>query len=283
MVGGVGLLELLAREREHPGDIGGDVAVADHDDALPRGDLRLRRADRPPDGIPGEDLPGLAAATEFVAWYNGHPDFRDLDFDLSGPTRGDHRQRQRRDRLSPACSRWRADELAKTDVADHALEVLRDSASARSSSSAAAARPRPPSRTRSCASSATCADADVIVDPAEMRASTRRAPCRSRGGRADRTAATSRSSRVRRPRAAGAAPSASHCASCARRSRSRATARVERIEIGRTTSSTSRTTGRSAPAATDRREMIDCGLVLRSIGYKGVARCPACPSTSAAA
>jgi len=35
-------------------------------------------------GIPGEDLPGSFPATEFVAWYNGHPDFQHLEFDLSG-------------------------------------------------------------------------------------------------------------------------------------------------------------------------------------------------------
>src|SRR5204862_6727549 len=34
-------------------------------------------------GIPGEDLPGSWAATEFVAWYNGHPDYQQLEFDLS--------------------------------------------------------------------------------------------------------------------------------------------------------------------------------------------------------
>lgn len=34
-------------------------------------------------GIPGEDLRGSHPATEFVAWYNGHPDFRDCHFDLS--------------------------------------------------------------------------------------------------------------------------------------------------------------------------------------------------------
>src|SRR3990172_7278130 len=34
-------------------------------------------------GIPGEDLPGSWPATELVAWYNGHPDFQDLTFDLS--------------------------------------------------------------------------------------------------------------------------------------------------------------------------------------------------------
>ena len=33
--------------------------------------------------IPGEDLPGSHAATEFVAWYNGHPDYRDRQFDFS--------------------------------------------------------------------------------------------------------------------------------------------------------------------------------------------------------
>jgi ferredoxin/flavodoxin---NADP+ reductase len=35
-------------------------------------------------GIPGEDLPGSRPATELVAWYNGHPDFQHLEFDLSG-------------------------------------------------------------------------------------------------------------------------------------------------------------------------------------------------------
>ena len=33
-------------------------------------------------GIPGEDLPGSWSAFEFVAWYNGHPDYQDLPFDL---------------------------------------------------------------------------------------------------------------------------------------------------------------------------------------------------------
>src|SRR5919199_2315784 len=34
-------------------------------------------------GIPGEELRGSWSATEFVAWYNGHPDFQNLDFDLN--------------------------------------------------------------------------------------------------------------------------------------------------------------------------------------------------------
>src|ERR1051325_5016805 len=30
-------------------------------------------------GIPGEDLPGVIGSSEFVGWYNGHPDYADLD------------------------------------------------------------------------------------------------------------------------------------------------------------------------------------------------------------
>ncbi len=35
-------------------------------------------------GIPGEDLPGVIGSAEFVGWYNGHPDFADLDPFLGG-------------------------------------------------------------------------------------------------------------------------------------------------------------------------------------------------------
>ena len=48
-------------------------------------------------GIPGEDLPGSWAATEFVAWYNGHPDFRDLRVRPLLQARGCDRQRERGD------------------------------------------------------------------------------------------------------------------------------------------------------------------------------------------
>jgi ferredoxin--NADP+ reductase len=77
-------------------------------------------------GIPGEDLPGSWAATEFVAWYNGHPDYRDLEFDLSarravvignGNVAAD---------VTRILTRS-VDDLERTDVADHALEALRRS------------------------------------------------------------------------------------------------------------------------------------------------------------
>jgi ferredoxin/flavodoxin---NADP+ reductase len=73
--------------------------------------------------IPGEDLGRSHAATEFVAWYNGHPDYRDLTFDLSqeraavvgvGNVAAD---------VARILSRT-PEELAATDIADYALEAL---------------------------------------------------------------------------------------------------------------------------------------------------------------
>jgi ferredoxin/flavodoxin---NADP+ reductase len=78
-------------------------------------------------GIPGEDLPGSWAATEFVAWYNGHPDYRELDFDLSS----DRAVVIGNGNVAADVTRMltlSAEELERTDVADHALEVLRASA-----------------------------------------------------------------------------------------------------------------------------------------------------------
>jgi ferredoxin--NADP+ reductase len=77
-------------------------------------------------GIPGEELPGSWAATEFVAWYNGHPDYRELEFDLSARRAvviGNGNVAADVTRILTLS----AAELARTDVADHALEVLRES------------------------------------------------------------------------------------------------------------------------------------------------------------
>src|SRR5919197_2343220 len=74
-------------------------------------------------GIPGEDLPGSRAATEFVAWYNGHPDYRELEFDLT-PRRavvvGNGNVALDVARMLALTNA----ELAVTDIADHALEAL---------------------------------------------------------------------------------------------------------------------------------------------------------------
>lgn len=77
-------------------------------------------------GIEGEELPGSISATDFVAWYNGHPDYRDLEVDLSVESAvvvgaGNVAIDVARILVTDP------DDLAATDIADHALEVLRAS------------------------------------------------------------------------------------------------------------------------------------------------------------
>lgn len=78
-------------------------------------------------GIPGETLPGYHAAADFVGWYNGHPDHADRSFDLSGERaviigNGNVSLDIARILLSPKAT------LAGTDIAEHALTALADSA-----------------------------------------------------------------------------------------------------------------------------------------------------------
>ena len=77
-------------------------------------------------GIPGENLPGSWPATEFVAWYNGHPDYRGLEFDLSAKRAvviGNGNVAADVARMLTLDAR----ELERTDIADHALAALRES------------------------------------------------------------------------------------------------------------------------------------------------------------
>ena len=77
-------------------------------------------------GIPGEDLSGSHSATEFVAWYNGHPDFREHKFDLSVK----YAFVIGMGNVALDVARILAknpEELAETDIADYALKALRKS------------------------------------------------------------------------------------------------------------------------------------------------------------
>jgi ferredoxin--NADP+ reductase len=118
-------------------------------------------------GIPGEDLPGSRSATEFVAWYNGHPDYCDLEFDLScerAVVIGNGN-------VAADVARMLAltrDELACTDVADHALDVLADNQikeivvlGRRGPAQAAFTNPE-------LLELGDMTDADVFVDPADV-------------------------------------------------------------------------------------------------------------------
>jgi ferredoxin/flavodoxin---NADP+ reductase len=124
-------------------------------------------SDRPL-GIAGEALPGSHAATEFVGWYNGHPDHTHLEFDLLSAQRavviGNGNVALDVARmlvLAPS-------ELRSTDTADHALEVLGESRVSevvvigrRGPAQAAFTNPE-------LLELGELSEADVIVDPAEL-------------------------------------------------------------------------------------------------------------------
>ncbi|MGV0991973.1 FAD-dependent oxidoreductase [Mycolicibacterium mucogenicum] len=78
-------------------------------------------------GLPGEHLPGSHTAAEFVGWYNGHPDHADAEFALSGQRaviigNGNVALDIARIMLTES------DELARTDIAQHAVDALSTSA-----------------------------------------------------------------------------------------------------------------------------------------------------------
>ncbi|MBL4681203.1 MAG: FAD-dependent oxidoreductase [Pseudomonadales bacterium] len=77
-------------------------------------------------GVPGESLVGSHSATDFVAWYNGHPDYVDCQFDLS-----------QKEVVIVGLGNVAVDvarilcktenELKHTDIADYALTALKSS------------------------------------------------------------------------------------------------------------------------------------------------------------
>ena len=119
-------------------------------------------------GIPGEDLPGSWAATEFVAWYNGHPDFQDSMFDLS------HARAVvvGNGNVAIDCARMlalTAEELAPTDTTHEAIESIQGAGvqeivmlGRRGPVQAAFTPPE-------LKELGELAGADVIVDPEELR------------------------------------------------------------------------------------------------------------------
>ena len=180
-------------------------------DALRRGDLRGRRADRSPLGIPGEDLPGLVAGHRLRRLVQRpprlpRPRVRPLAQRAvvigNGNVAIDVRAHARAD--APRSSR-------ETDTADHAIEALAGRPVRRSSSSAGAAPPRRRSPRPSCANSVSWRAPTSIVDPASS-SSTRRA--RGARGRSDRGGATSPSARIGSARTRRASRDGSSCASC---------------------------------------------------------------------
>ena len=196
-------------------------------------------------GIPGEDLPGSWAATEFVAWYNGHPDYRDLVFDLSA----ERAIVVGNGNVATDVARMLAltrDELAATDVADHALDVLAESnvkeivvLGRRGPAQAAFTNPE-------LLELGDMTDADVFVDPGDVELDPlSKAFIESEAAHTTAEEERRDPQRVRGARAGWASGAGSCCASSSRRWRSSA-ASAWRASASSTTSSWRATTARCA-------------------------------------
>jgi len=107
--------------------VGRDVSVAELLDLY---DAVILATGAPHDrklGVPGEDLPGVVGSAEFVGWYNGHPDFADLDPPLSGS----HAVVVGNGNVALDCARILSKtrhEFEGSDIVGHALDALDHSA-----------------------------------------------------------------------------------------------------------------------------------------------------------
>ena len=215
--------------------------------------------------IPGEDLPGSWSAFEFVAWYNGHPDFQDLPFDLDverAVVIGNGNVALDVARMLALT----AEELAPTDTTDQAIEAIKSARIAeivilgrRGPAQAAFTPPE-------LAEFGELAGADVVVDPAELELDAASATQVESDTRVQRNMEVLAGFASRQPTGKqktvqlrfAVSPVAIH-----------GDGRVEAVEIVH--NRLEERDGRVIAAPTDERETIPCGLVFRSVGYHGVA------------
>ncbi len=214
-------------------------------------------------GIPGEELPGSWPATELVAWYNGHPDFQRVGFDLScerAVVIGNGN-------VAVDVARMLAlseSELAITDTTDEAIAAIVSSGireilvlGRRGPAQAAFTTPE-------LKELGELADADVAVDPLDLEPGA--------GGDAGTDATAERNLEVLREYASGSPRGKRRTLRLRFRTSPVAIhgdGRVEAIEVVRNQLvADGRGSVRAVP--TGERETIPCGLVLRSVGYRGV-------------
>jgi ferredoxin/flavodoxin---NADP+ reductase len=218
-------------------------------------------------GIPGEDLPGSWAATELVAWYNGHPDFQHLDFDLSverGVVVGVGNVAldvARMLALTP-------EELAPTDTTDRAIEAI----SASGLREVVVLGRRGPVQAAWTSTElqemGELAGADVLVDAAELELDDA-----SAAELADASNVVQRNMEILRGFAARepeGKPRSVRLRFCVSPVAIHGEERVEGIEVVRNRLEADER-GRVRAVPTDEHEVIPCGIVFRSVGYHGVA------------
>jgi ferredoxin--NADP+ reductase len=211
-------------------------------------------------GIPGEDLPGSWAATEFVAWYNGHPDYQDLRFDLSvecavvignGNVALDV---ARMLALTP-------EELAPTDTTDAAIEALNAAAITKIVVVGRRGPAQASFTTPELSELGDLAGADVIVDAADLE------------GAEPTDTNSERNLEVLREYASRT-PEGKPKRLVLRFLRSpvelTGDGRVETVELVRNLLEPDGHGGLRA-VSTDEHETLRAGIVFRSVGYRGVA------------
>ena len=219
-------------------------------------------------GIPGEDLVGSHPATEFVNWYNAHPDFADREFDLScervvvignGNVAADV---ARMLALTP-------DELGETDTAEHAIEAFSGSSVKEilvlvRRGPAQAAFTNPEVRELGEMSNA---DIDIDADEMELDELSREWLDSDDADPTNRRNVEILTGFSQRD------PEGKPQRIVLRFMRSpveiQGDGKVERIVVGRNELQRD-DGGRIRAVDTGERETIECGLVLRSIGYKGI-------------
>ncbi|MDP9262618.1 MAG: FAD-dependent oxidoreductase [Actinomycetota bacterium] len=206
-------------------------------------------------GIPGEDLPGSWAATEFVAWYNGHPDFQELRFDLSG----ERAVVIGNGNVAVDVARMLAltpDELAGTDTTGAAIDALNNAGireivmvGRRGPAQAAFTTPE-------LHELGELAGADVIVDPADLEGA------EPTDTNSERNLEVLREYAAREP---SGKPKRLVLRFFWSPTRLLGESHVEGVELVRNTLDAA---NRAVP--TEEHETLDAGIVFRSVGYRGV-------------
>ena len=213
-------------------------------------------------GIPGEDLPGSWAATEFVAWYNGHPDYQHLEFDLSG----ERAVVIGNGNVALDVARMLAltpEELEPTDTTQPAIDAI-NAAGVREILVLGRRGPVQAAWTPvEVGELGDLAGADVIVDPAQLELDpASEAELEASPPTVKRNVDHLRDYAARQPEGR---PRRIVLRFFASPTAILGDDRVEGIEIVRN----ELVDGRAV--ATDERETIPCGIVFRSVGYRGIA------------
>jgi ferredoxin--NADP+ reductase len=217
-------------------------------------------------GIPGEDLPGSWAATELVAWYNGHPDYQDLVFDLS------HERAVviGNGNVALDVARMLAltpEELAPTDTTDAAIAAIVSSGIREIVVLGRRGPVQAAWTSTELGEMGDLADADVVVDPTELELD----PV----SEAELEAASNvvqRNVEILRD-FAGRTPAGKHKTVRLRfRVSPVAILGDERVEGAEIVRNRLEPDGRGSvrAVATEEREVLPCGIVFRSVGYRGM-------------